>query len=86
MAASATATATGATRFHRRVSSDRHLLATVAVGAASTIALNRLARRPALAASAAAGLAAAGVYATLEPDLVIVLAIGAIVLAVVASA
>ena len=65
---------------------NRHLIATVAVGAASTIALNRLAGRPALAATAAAGLAVAGVYATLEPDVVILLALGAIVLAVAASA
>lgn len=65
---------------------NRQLVATVAVGAASTIALDRLAGRLALAASAAAGLAAAGVYVTLEPDLVIVLALGAIVLALAAGA
>lgn len=54
---------------------NRQLVATIAVGAASTIALDRFAGRPALAASAAAGLAADGAYATLEPDLVIVLAL-----------
>lgn len=65
---------------------DRQVLATVAVGAASTVALHRLAGRPALAASAAAALAAMSVFAAVEPDLVIVLAVGAIVFAVAASA
>lgn len=65
---------------------NRQLVATVAVGAAGSIAANRLASRPALAATAAAAMAAAGVYAALEPDLVIVLAFGVVALAVAASA
>lgn len=57
---------------------NRGLVASVAIGAASTIAVHRLGTRPLLAAAAAASLAAAGVYASTEPELVIGLAIAAL--------
>lgn len=65
---------------------NRQMTASIAAGAAGAIAANRLATRPALAATAAAAMAAAGVYAALEPDIVIVLAAGMVVFAVAASA
>lgn len=48
-------------------------------------AATRLANRPALAATAAGVMAAAGVYASLEPGLVIALAIGTVIFSIVAS-
>ena len=57
---------------------NRELVASVAIGATSTIAVHRLRNRPLLAAAAAASLAAGGVYASAEPELVIALAIGAL--------
>lgn len=57
------------------------IAATVAVGAASTIAIERFRSRPTLAASAAAVCAAAGTFAAQEPGVVIALSIVVVVLA-----
>lgn len=64
---------------------DRKVIANVAVGAASTIALHRFAGRPGVAAIMAGGLAATAVFATVEPDIVILVALGSIALALTAS-
>jgi len=64
---------------------DRRMLAAAAVTGAGIIATARLRGRPPLAAAAAAGLAAAGVYAAHEPDIVLVLAASIAVAALLAS-
>lgn len=64
---------------------DRRLAAGIAVGAAGAVAVERLRNRPLAAAAAAAGFAAGGVLASQQPELMMALALGALVVVMAAG-